>query len=411
MVNPQKSIVLLGCFDTKGPDFSFLRACVLAHGESVITINTGIYGSTADFPVDFDADQVASAAGHTLTELQGRADRGYAVDMMGRGGASILKRLQEAGKLKAVMGMGGGGGTYIALAAMQAVPLGIPKLCLSTVASKDLARQVGAKDITLMPSVVDVAGLNSISRVLIRQAAAALCGMANVQAADNDSGINGRVAITMFGNTTACVTTCTNLLRAQGVEVFVFHANGVGGQTMESLIGEGCFDGVLDLTTTELADELCGGICSAGPARLEAAARCGVPQVVAPGCLDMVNFAHPDTVPAKYRRRQLYNWAPDVTLMRTDVTENRELARRITDKLNRATAPVAILLPAGGLSQIDAEGGVFVAPQANRALFDTIRETAGKHVVVTEFPVHINDDSFAHQAVETLLRLMGRDRA
>ncbi|HWK98735.1 MAG TPA: Tm-1-like ATP-binding domain-containing protein [Parapedobacter sp.] len=411
MANSQKSIVLLGCFDTKGPDFSFLRDCVLAHGESVITINTGIYGSTADFPIDFDADQVAAAASHVLVELQGRADRGYAVDVMGRGSASILKQLNDAGRLKAVMGMGGGGGTYIALAAMQAVPLGIPKLCLSTVASKDLARQVGSKDITLMPSVVDVAGLNSISRMLMRQAAAALCGMANAQVVDNDSDINGRIAISMFGNTTACVTTCTDLLQARGYEVFVFHANGVGGQTMESLIEEGCFEGVLDLTTTELADELCGGICSAGPARLEAAARCGVPQVVAPGCLDMVNFAHLDTVPTTYRRRLLYNWAPDVTLMRTNMEENRQLARRITGKLNRATAPVAILLPTGGLSQIDAEGGVFAAPQTNRALFDTIRETAGEQVAVTEFPMHINDDGFARQAVSTLLRLMGHKKA
>lgn len=407
MVEVRKSIVLLGCFDTKGPDFSFLRSCILAHGESVITINTGTYGSTGDFPVDFEAGRVASAAGHTLAELQERANRGYAVDIMGRGGASILKHLYETGKLKAVMGMGGGGGTYITLAAMQAIPLGIPKLCVSTVASKDLSRQVGSKDIILVPSIVDVAGLNSISRMLIRQAAAALCGMANVQAEEDASKTNGRIAISMFGNTTACVTACADLLQTRGYEVFVFHANGVGGQTMESLIDEGCFDGVLDLTTTELADELCGGICSAGPARLEAAARCGVPQVVAPGCLDMVNFAHPDTVPARYRQRQLYNWAPDVTLMRTDADENRQLAKLLTGKLNRAKAPVAILLPSGGLSQIDGEGGVFTAPETNRALFDTIREAASENVTVTELAVHINDEAFAQQAVATLLDLMG----
>jgi len=407
MVDVQKSIALLGCFDTKGPDFSFLRACVLACGESVITINTGTYHSTGDFPVDFEAEEVASAANHTLAELQARADRGYAVDVMGRGGANILKRLHEAGRLKAVMGMGGGGGTYIALAAMQAVPLGVPKLCLSTVASKDLSRQVGSKDITLMPSVVDIAGLNSISRVLMRQAAAALCGMANTPLTEGAADTNGRIAISMFGNTTACVTACTELLQARGYEVFVFHANGVGGQTMESLIEERCFDGVLDLTTTELADELCGGICSAGPTRLDAAARCGVPQVVAPGCLDMVNFAHPDTVPARYRQRQLYNWAPDVTLMRTDADENEQLGKWLTSKLNLAAAPVTVLLPGKGLSQIDAEGGIFAAPQTNRILFDTIRRTASDRVTVTEVPVHINDKVFAQQAVSALLQLMG----
>ena len=405
----QKSIVLLGCFDTKGPDFSFLRACVLAYGESVITVNTGTYASTGDFAVDYEADQVATAANHTLAELQARADRGYAVDVMGRGGANILKRLHEVGKLKAVIGMGGGGGTYIALAAMQAIPLGIPKLCLSTVASKDLSRQVGSKDILLMPSVVDIAGLNSISRMLIKQAAAAVYGIVNVQLTEDAADTNGRIAISMFGNTTACVTACTELLQARGYEVFVFHANGVGGQTMESLIDEGCFDGVLDLTTTELADELCGGICSAGPARLEAAARCGVPQVVAPGCLDMVNFAHPDAVPPRYGQRQLYNWAPDVTLMRTDVDENKQLAEILTSKLNLAVAPVTILLPNKGLSQIDVEGGVFSAPQTNRILFETIRETASEKITVTELPFHINDKAFAHQAVSTLLQLMEHD--
>ncbi|WP_262245513.1 Tm-1-like ATP-binding domain-containing protein [Parapedobacter soli] len=407
MADTRKSIVLLGCFDTKGPDFSFLRTCIIRHGESVITINTGTYISTGDFVVDFESDRVAAAAGHTLSELRERNDRGYAVDVMGRGGASILRRLYDAGKIKAVMGMGGGGGTYITLAAMQTVPLGIPKLCLSTVASKDLSRQVGSKDITLMPSVVDIAGLNSISRRLIRQAAAALCGMANAQVDLGIADTKGRIAISMFGNTTACVTACTELLQAGGYEVFVFHANGVGGQTMESLIDEGCFDGVLDLTTTELADELCGGICSAGPHRLEAAVRCSIPQVVAPGCLDMVNFAHLDTVPARYRGRRLYNWAPDVTLMRTDADENRQLGALLTRKLNRATAPVAILLPAYGLSQIDAKGGVFEYPQADCALFDAIRETAAKNIEVIEQAAHINDETFAKQAVATLLRLMG----
>ncbi|MFC3197914.1 Tm-1-like ATP-binding domain-containing protein [Parapedobacter deserti] len=410
MTYTPKSIVLLGCFDTKAADFAFLRECILAHGETVITINTGIYTGTAvGFPVDFDANEVALAGGHTLSSLRERADRGHAVDVMGRGAAGILTRLCEAGKLKAVIGMGGGGGTYMAIAAMQAVPLGIPKICLSTVASKDLSRQIGSKDITMMPSVVDVAGLNSISRMLIRQAAAAICGMANAGATAEEAAQApaGRIAVTMFGNTTACVTACADLLKCRGYEVFVFHANGVGGQTMESLIREGCFDGVLDLTTTELADELCGGICSAGPHRLEAAAECGIPQVVAPGCLDMVNFAHPDTVPERYRHRLLYSWAPDVTLMRTDEAENRQLGKLLTRKLSVSQAPVAILLPMNGVSQIDADGGFFFRPQVNQLLFQTIKETATGPVEVSEITAHINDSIFARHAVAVLQRLMG----
>lgn len=406
------AIVMLGCFDTKGADFAYLRDCLLSHGESVVAINTGIFGSTDRFPVDIEAGEVAAAGGDSLVALRERADRGHAVDVMGRGAAAVIAQLVAAGKLKAAVGMGGGGGTYLALAAMQAIPLGIPKVCLSTVASKDLSKQVGNKDIALIPSVVDVAGLNSISRRLIRQTAAAVCAMANLPQAEPETlASNGRVAISMFGNTTACASACTALLEAQGLEVFVFHANGVGGQTMESLILENCFDGILDLTTTELADELCGGICSAGPARLQAAAAHGIPQVVAPGCLDMVNFAHLETVPPAYRHRTLYSWAPDVTLMRTNETENRQLGQTLTGKLSQARAEAAILLPLRGLSQIDTPGGVFHSPKANQALFDTIKATAGPHIAVRDIDAHINDEAFAQAAVATLLEMMARHHA
>lgn len=403
------AIVMMGCFDTKGEEFAYLRSCLLSHGESVITINMGTYGGTDLFPVDFEAEHVASAGRHDLQSLQKKSDRGYAVDVMGRGAAAIIAQLVAEGKLKAAVGMGGGGGTYMALAAMQAIPLGIPKACLSTVASKDLSKQVGDKDIVLIPSVVDIAGLNSISRRLIRQTAAAICGMAKLSPTcedENEPRSQGRIAISMFGNTTACVKACTTLLEARGYEVFVFHANGVGGQTMESLIYDNCFDGILDLTTTELADELFGGICSAGPNRLQAAALHGVPQVVAPGCLDMVNFAHVETVPSHYRERTLYSWAPDVTLMRTNDAENRQIGQTLTGRINPSKAGAVILLPLRGISQIDTQGGVFHAPQTNRILFDAIKATAHERVEVREIDAHINDMAFAEQAVSSLLELM-----
>ncbi len=406
-----RAIVMLGCFDTKGADFAYLRDCLLSHGESVITINAGLRGSTDRFPVDIEADDIALAGGSSLSALRQKADRGHAIEVMGRGAANVMARLVAEGKLKAAIGMGGGGGTFLALAAMQAVPLGVPKVCLSTVASKDLSKQVGSKDITLIPSVVDVAGLNSISRRLIRQSAAAICAMANATEADPQAQARkGRVALSMFGNTTACITACTALLEAEGYEVFVFHANGVGGQTMESLIYENCFEGVLDLTTTELADELCGGVCSAGPDRLRAAAAHGVPQVVAPGCMDMVNFAQPDTVPSRYQHRRLYSWAPDVTLMRTDEAENRELGKTLAGKLNPAPAGATILLPLRGLSQIDDTGGIFHFPEANQALFEAIKTAAAHHVEVREIDAHINDESFAQQAVSALLERMAAHR-
>jgi len=406
------AIAMLGCFDTKGADFAYLRERLLAHGQSVITINTGVLGRTDHFPIDIEAWEIAEAGGDSLDALRQQADRGHAIEVMGRGAAIVLGRLAAEGKLKAVIGMGGGGGTFLALAAMQAVPLGIPKVCISTVASKDLSKQVGAKDITLVPSIVDVAGLNSISRRLIRQVAAATAAMANTPQTDLESQASkGRIAISMFGNTTACVTACTALLEAKGYEVFTFHANGVGGQTMESLIYENCFDGVLDLTTTELADELCGGVCSAGPLRLEAAAAHGIPQVVAPGCLDMVNFAHPDTVPPAYQNRRLYSWAPDVTLMRTDEAENRKLGKILTAKLRHAPAGAIVLLPMRGLSQIDDADGVFHFPEANQALFEAIKSTASDQVEVREIDAHINDETFARQAVDTLLERIEAHRA
>ncbi len=405
MSNNDKSILILGCFDTKGEDFSFLRSCIAAQGEKVITMNTGVMGTAKDFPVDIESDQVALEAGYSMAALRESDDRGLAVDVMGRGAAKLAAKLVAQNKIKAAIGMGGGGGTYIALSAMQEIPLGIPKLCLSTLAAKDLSRQMGSKDITLMPSIVDVAGLNSISRVLIRRAAAAICAMSDITEEKEDT-VAGTIAISMFGNTSACVNQCSELLKKQGYEVLAFHANGVGGKTMESLIREGCFDAGLDVTTTELADDLCGGICSAGPDRLDAASDMGIPQVVVPGCLDMVNFAQPDTVPAQYQSREMYNWAPDVTLMRTNKDENKILGERLAQKINRSPAPVTVLLPAKGISQVDAQGGVFYRPEINRVLFDTIKENAKVTIPVVEADAHINDPEFSAMLVDALLGLM-----
>ena len=403
-------ILLIGCFDTKGEVFAYLRKAILAKSERVLTINTGVMGTTTDFPVDYESDEVARAASHSLADLRKNRDRGQAIDVMGRGAAALVKQLVDAGKIKAVVGMGGGGGTFIALSAMQVVPFGIPKLCLTTLAAKDLSRQVGSKDITLMPSVVDVAGLNSMIAPMIEQAAAAICAMANVNTTfTNES--SGRIAISMFGNTTACVDQCTELLNKQGYEVFAFHANGVGGKTMEALILEGCFDAVLDTTTTELADELCGGICSAGPDRLSAAAKLGIPQVVVPGCLDMVNFGHPDTVPARFSHRRLYSWAPDVTLMRTDAVENKELGRRLAQKLNQSSEPVTVVLPLNGLSQLDAEGAIFYEPQVDQVLFDAIKNNVTTHINVIESPAHINDNAFSTLLVNCLVAMIQEKQA
>ena len=405
MSTTEKSIVILGCFDTKGEDFSYLLECIHAKGQKVISINTGVMESTASFAVDYCNTEVAEASGTTLEAIKNSGDRGKAVDLMGQGAAKILETLVAENKMKGVIGMGGGGGTYIALSAMQVVPLGMPKFCLSTLAAKDLSRQVGVKDITLMPSVVDVAGLNSISKLLIEQAAAAICGMVDVKVEEAENRKKS-IAISMFGNTTKCVDKCTELLKDKGYEVLAFHATGVGGATMESLIHEGCFDALLDVTTTELADDLCGGICSAGPERLTAAAKRGIPQIVVPGCLDMVNFAHLDTVPEEFKSRQLYSWAPDVTLLRTNENENKVLGERLATKLNSSNGKAMVLLPKKGISQIDNEGEIFYKPEVDKVLFDSIKEHIKSSIPVIEMDAHINDEDFAVALVDNLIKII-----
>ncbi len=405
-----QSIILIGCFDTKGEAFAYLRTCILAKGESVLTINTGVLGTTTKFPVDFEANSIAQAAGESLADIRTIRDRGQAIEVMSSGASVLVNQLTREKKVKAVVGMGGGGGTSIVLAAMQAVPFGIPKLCLTTLATKDLSRQIGHRDITLMPSVVDIAGLNSILTLLLEQAAAAICAMSNVVPTATDQPL-GRIAVSMFGNTTACVDQCTDLLQERGYEVFAFHANGVGGQTMESLIQAGYFDAVLDITTTELADDLCGGICSAGPDRLLATGKLGIPQVVVPGCLDMVNFGHPDTVPLHFKNRRLYSWSPDVTLMRTDELENERLGKKMAQKLNQSAGPVTVVLPLHGLSQLDQEGGVFHQPEFNKVLFNAIKSTVSESVTVVESTAHINDPSFSALLVDSLMALMPKHKS
>ena len=396
---------MLGCFDTKGEIFAFLRNCLLEQGADVITVNVGVMGSTSLFPVDVEAAEICEATGKNLAEVRSKNDRGFAMETMGRGAAKILADLLAEKAFKAVIGMGGGSGTYVTLKSMQFLPLGLPKICISTLASKDLSDLIGVKDVLLMPSVVDVAALNSIIKPIIQQAAAAVVAMSKLQI-QNDTIHSKRIAISVFGNTNACVDHCIAILESRGYEVMTFHANGLGGKALESLTLEGCFAGILDITTTELADELCGGICSAGTERLEAAGKLGIPQVVVPGCMDMVNFGTMDSVPEKYKNRQLYSWVPTVTLMRTNEKENKALGSILAEKLNQATGKVSVLFPEKGLSQIDSEGNVFYNPAVNQILSDCIEKSLNSDIAFVKLPFHINDRAFAEEAVGLLLGMM-----
>ncbi|WP_162415294.1 Tm-1-like ATP-binding domain-containing protein [Cyclobacterium roseum] len=396
---------VLGCFDTKGEVFAHLREQLLARGESVLCINAGIFGSTDLFPVDVEADYLANLAGSSLHDLREKNDRGLALEVMARGAGELFRSFP--GQIKGVIGMGGGGGTYLLLKAMQVLPLGLPKICISTLATRDVSHLVGVKDIVLMPSVVDVAGLNAIIRPIIDQAAAALSAMSKVPKQRKTTG-KGTLAISMFGNTTDCVNECTRMLQEKGYEVMAFHANGVGGKAMEALIREGVFDAVLDLTTTELADERCGGILSAGPDRLRAAAEMGIPNLLAPGCLDMVNFGPRESVPETYKDRLFYQWAPDVTLMRTNEEENFTLGKVIAEKLNRSKnkAKTKVLIPSKGFSQLDAPGNYFHDEKCVKAFEKALKTHLDPEIECIPVALPVNDVAFAKEAVAIMLDML-----
>jgi uncharacterized protein (UPF0261 family) len=384
------TVVLVGTLDTKGEEYGYLRERLEAAGVATLLVDVGTQGPPRA-RADVSREEVAGAGGFDLASL---TDRGTAVDAMCTAAPRVLRRLFDEGRCQGVLAAGGSGNTAIASAAMRALPVGVPKLVVSTMAAGDTAAYVDVSDVTLMPAVTDVAGLNTVSARILANAAAAMAGM--VTAPPVDLGESRPVlAATMFGVTTAAVTAAREELERRGYEVLVFHATGTGGRTMESLIEAGFVTGVLDVTTTELADDLVGGVLSAGPHRLEAAGRRGVPQVVSLGALDMVNFGARETVPARFADRKFYVHNSSVTLMRTTPEECVELGRRLGTKLSAATGPVALFVPLRGVSAISSEGGPFFDPDADAALLAGLRETLDPSVEVHEVDTHVNDPAFA----------------
>ncbi len=396
-----KTVCIVGTMDTKDVEFSFIKSQIESTGVSTCVINTGILGEPQLTP-DVSADEVAQAGGSSLQALRNEGDRGNSVAVMAQGAATLIAEKQAAGEIDGIISLGGSAGTTIGTTAMQAVPVGVPKIMVSTLASGDTSPYVQSKDICMMYSVVDIAGINRLSRQILANAAGAIVGMVNAEvptaAADKPL-----IAATMFGVTTPCVTKARQVLEAAGYEVLVFHATGTGGQAMEDLVRGGFLAGVLDVTTTELADELVGGVLSAGPDRLEAAGEAGLPQVVAPGALDMVNFGPPDTVPEQFSDRLFYQHNPTVTLMRTTPEETAELGRIMARKLSEAQGPTTVIIPTQGISAIDTTEQPFDSPEARTAWVENLKAHIGDNVTVIEMDAHINDDEFATKLAETLL--------
>ena len=403
-----KTIALIGTFDTKGEEFSFLRDRIESAGLRTLMIDVGVLG-TSPFAAGISQADVAAAAKEDLAALQKERDRGRSVTAMALGATVILARLHAQGAIHGVAALGGSAGTTIATAAMRALPYGFPKLMVSTLAAGDTKPYVGTKDICMMPSVLDIAGLNHVSRRILNNAAGAICGMVAAEPAPafDDKPL---IAATMFGVTTPCVTAARQVLEQRGYEVLVFHATGTGGQAMEQLIEDGAIQAVLDLMTTELADELVGGVMSAGPHRLEAAGRKGIPQLVCPGAIDMVNFGPVATLPAQFRSRNLYIHNPTVTLMRTTPEECAEIGRITATRLNRASGPVTVLIPLRGVSAIDKAGGPFYSPEALNSYCRAVQATLSSKIKLVELDAHINDESFARTAADLLLESLDATR-
>jgi uncharacterized protein (UPF0261 family) len=399
----EKSILIIGTFDTKAEELNFLRDQILARGLNVWTLDAGILQPSPEY-VDISNERVAVAGGQPLHELVTRRDRGKAVGIMAQGAAQVTRELFDRGEISGVISLGGGSGTVIGTRAMRTLPVGIPKVMVSTMASGNVRLYVGTSDICMLHSVVDISGLNRITQKILRNAAAAICGMVGEKEPPAQEG-RPLIAVSMFGVTTPCVTEARKILEEKGYEVLVFHANGPGGMAMEQLIAEGHIQAVLDISTTELADELLGGKCSAGPHRLEKAGEMGIPQVVVPGALDMVNY-FPDAIPPQFRNRLFHVHNPATTLMRTNEEENRKLGEIMAVKLSRAKGPVAVYIPLRGFSAIDSPGQPFYSPEANRVFIETLKKNLPSNIPVVEKDAHINDPSFGRETAQALLRFL-----
>ena len=398
------TVLLLATLDTKGTEAAFVRDQLRAAGVDVCLADVGCLGTPA-VAADVTREELFGLAGDSHARLVALGDRGEAVTRASEGAVALALRLHGEGRLSGVLGLGGSAGTTIGTAAMRALPLGVPKLMVSTLAAGNVAHFVGSKDVLMLSSVVDILGLNRISRTVLTRAAQAMAGMVHGGEPQRAAEDRPLVAASMFGVTTPCVERAREVLEAAGFEVLVFHATGSGGRTLEALAAEGLLAGVLDVTTTELADELVGGVLSAGPERLTAAGRAGVPQVVSVGATDMVNFHGQDTVPARFAGRRFHRHNEHVTLMRTTPEESAALGAEIGRKVGEARGPAAILLPRRGVSAIDRAGQPFDDPEARARLFAGVREHCGA-VPVTELDLHLNDPEFAEAAARALIALV-----
>ncbi|MEC0094164.1 Tm-1-like ATP-binding domain-containing protein [Paenibacillus macquariensis] len=398
------TVVLLGTFDTKGTEYAYINELLQESGVHTILVDAGVLGES-HISEDFSRHDVAEAAGSNISELIASGDRGASITTMAQGASVIAQQLYKEGRMNGIVGLGGSGGTALVTQVMRALPIGLPKLMVSTMASGETRPYVGSTDITMMYSVVDIAGINRLSTQILANAAGAISGMVKMEVPLLTSE-KPLIGATMFGVTTPSVDVARERLEQLGYEVVVFHATGTGGASMESLIKDGFITATLDVTTTELADELVGGVLSAGPDRLRSAGEMGIPQVVSLGALDMVNFGPIDTVPQKFKDRLLYKHNETITLMRTTPDECSELGRNIALKLNASKGPITLFIPLKGFSLIAIEGQLFYDVEADHALIDALMEHLDQNVVeIIQVDTDINNPQFAEAMADRLHEL------
>ncbi|UCD09066.1 MAG: Tm-1-like ATP-binding domain-containing protein [Dehalococcoidales bacterium] len=404
MAKQKKTIVLFGRLDSKGKEYGYVKNRIIVGGCEVITVDTGTRGSPELQP-DISREEVARAAGKEIKEVVDHSDESKEIEVMMEGASVVARQLYDKGKLDGVMCLGGSRGTAIGTAVMRALPFGIPKFMVSTIASGDMRPYVGTSDITVLHSVTDIVGLNRMTRKLLSYAAGSVVGAVNIE---SELEVKNKpvIAMSAMGGINRAAFKAQEILEDKGFEVVTFHAVGTGGRAMEETIGQGLIDGVLDLVTHELIDHLYNGYYDAGPDRLEMAGKKGIPQVVVPGCLDFIAFSPPSNIPEEIKKREIFWHTPEVAIVRANKTEMEFTAKVLAEKLNRAVGPVAIVIPVRGFSPGNRESRSLYDPEADTAFIDTLKKSLNPVIRLVEVDAHINDEIFAGQAVSLLCEMI-----
>jgi len=400
----KKTIVLLGRLDSKGKEYAYVKDRLIQGGFDVIVVDAGTRGAP-QFEPDISREEVARAAGVKIQEVVDPTDENREIQVMMEGASQIAQRLRDSGRLDGIMCLGGSRGTAIGTAAMRALPFGIPKVMVSTIASGDMRRYVGTKDITLIHSVTDLVGLNRMTKRLLAYAAGAVMGAV---AADpgHEVSLKPLIAMSSMGGINRAVFSAQKILEDRGFEVVAFHTVGTGGMALEEAVGQGLIDGVLDLVTHEVIDHSYGGYCDAGPARLEAAGKKGIPQVIVPGCLDFIAFSPPEKMPENLRERKVFRHTPEVAIIRANKDEMAFTGKTMAEKLNRALGPIVVAVPNQGFSPANRRGKPLYDPEADKAFVEVLKRSLKPSIRIVEIDAHINDELFAKRAVELLCELM-----